>query len=1130
MSGSIEITPELMAGFLDEAPEYLEMLDSGLMDLESMAGDGVIALTTPEDNERMNEMFRAAHSLKGLAAAFGFEKIKDLTHHMETLFDHVRMGKKCLYDHSIETLFTVFDRLKELITELTDPDGPAVEIADMVEELKRVLDEGADGGTGGASGESAPRGSVTEAASPAACAVTECNESGTEAGPGTAEGDVSLSELQGENVPVASQGVEAGQQVGQDVQASADIDDGGDALVQSEVFQDPELASLFIETVSESLEELNQGLLGLENQPDDNELLNQIFRSAHNIKGASGAAGLTGMNRVTHNMETVFDKLRNGRTSLEDSLMGALFEAVDRLRAVIDRIRDGQVEDIKEQEMFGQFEPWISADTSAPTPSEPQAGSPSEAEPPEPVDAGDDGSDGTIRVIVTFKAGFDEAPIQAYLIHNKLASMGDILSCDPDIDTLTGDTDLSSLDFLLQTDESPPAVESAVSLFEVDSVTVQGARTASCSSDDIHAAGHESEAAAGAGTGSEPSEIASGLGVQATAATSGAAGGDAGSSATAIAEPSSITAGEAPAPVSSQAVASMPVTGSQTVSPASGSPSTGSGAAQAAASNAQPPAVAPSSSNPSSSNPSPSNPSEAKPAQAGQSSAGGAPATPGGTQPARPASGGDRPRAAGDRKPEQSAVKTGETLRVDLERLDQLMNLGGELVINKARFAQIHGTFREIFDGKNHAYLVDDVAQRLAYLRERAEEIAQNGGNPADAEIFRDNILHLNDSVGTIRSLVERVYDARLAMHDFDEALHGLGRVSEGLQKGIMGTRMVPIGPLFKRFQRVVRDISKACGKKVNFVMHGEQTELDKRMIDELGDPLTHMVRNAVDHGIETPDERLANGKDETGTLTLEACHRGNSICIEVSDDGGGVNVERVRAKVLEKEMATEAQVDRMTDRELIQYILKPGFSTAAKVTDLSGRGMGMDIVVAKLDQLNGSIEIDSKQGEGTKITIRLPLTLAILTSMVANIGQGTYAIPLESVLEIISVRKSDIQRIQRREVVRVRDRVVPLTCFEDVFGTGLPALQTASRSRDELTLVIVGFENDQLGLMVDELLGQEDVVIKSIAENYRNVDGIAGASIRGDGTVALILDIGAMMAMAGESGASNQAEREACA
>lgn len=458
------------------------------------------------------------------------------------------------------------------------------------------------------------------------------------------------------------------------------------------------------------------------------------------------------------------------------------------------------------------------------------------------------------------------------------------------------------------------------------------------------------------------------------------------------------------------------------------------------------------------------------------------------------------------------------------------MNLGGELVINKARFAQIHGTFREIFDGKNHAYLVDDVAQRLAYLRERAEEIAQNGGNPADAEIFRDNILHLNDSVGTIRSLVERVYDARLAMHDFDEALHGLGRVSEGLQKGIMGTRMVPIGPLFKRFQRVVRDISKACGKKVNFVMHGEQTELDKRMIDELGDPLTHMVRNAVDHGIETPDERLANGKDETGTLTLEACHRGNSICIEVSDDGGGVNVERVRAKVLEKEMATEAQVDRMTDRELIQYILKPGFSTAAKVTDLSGRGMGMDIVVAKLDQLNGSIEIDSKQGEGTKITIRLPLTLAILTSMVANIGQGTYAIPLESVLEIISVRKSDIQRIQRREVVRVRDRVVPLTCFEDVFGTGLPALQTASRSRDELTLVIVGFENDQLGLMVDELLGQEDVVIKSIAENYRNVDGIAGASIRGDGTVALILDIGAMMAMAGESGASNQAEREACA
>ncbi|MGB0714953.1 MAG: Hpt domain-containing protein [Phycisphaerae bacterium] len=1076
MSSSIEITPELMAGFLDEAPEYLEMLDSGLMDLESMAGDGVIALNTPEDCERMNEMFRAAHSLKGLAAAFGFEKIKDLTHHMETLFDHVRLGKKSLYDHSIETLFTVFDRLKALISELSDPEGPEVEIADMVDELKRILAEGAN--------------------PPATNNSPACQDSQEPVTTPVAD------------TPSTSDAVVSGSAGDLPVGATADeVVDDSPCEVQSEVFQDPELASLFIETVSESLEELNQGLLGLENAPDDNELLNQIFRSAHNIKGASGAAGLSGMNRVTHNMETVFDKLRNGRTSLEDSLMGALFEAVDRLRGVIDMIREGQVEDIGDHEMKAQFDPWIGKETaSSHVPNLPEIQVPDEHQPPDFVieEAGDDDGSGRYKVVVRFKDGFDEAPIQAYLIYNKLVSMGDVLSCEPDIDSLTGDTDLSQLEFHLCSEEPSVAIESAVSLFEVQEVVVSPLGAAS---EDV------AEAATGCGnvpeatTVNETNTDTNSLTAPSTTVASSSSaeapisvGAESNHDARVVSENATTDAAG-----SSSAMTAVSATNSPAAVQASGGTNAnlggGSGSSTAVA---------------------PSNVPEAR------SSGGVRQAPPAPTPPDQGQRGGGR--AVGERKTEQSAVKTGETLRVDLERLDQLMNLGGELVINKARFGQIHGTFREIFDGKNHAYLVDDISQRLEYLRERMEGVSQSGCSSADAEIFRDNLLHLNDSMGTIRSLVERVYDARLAMHDFDEALHGLGRVSEGLQKGIMGTRMVPIGPLFKRFQRVVRDISKSCGKRVNLVLHGEQTELDKRMIDELGDPLTHMVRNAVDHGLEKPDVRASVGKPETGTLTLEACHRGNSICIEVSDDGGGVNVERVRAKVLEKELATEAQVERMSDRELIQYILKPGFSTAAQVTDLSGRGMGMDIVVAKLDQLNGSIEIDSTPGEGTKITIRLPLTLAILTSMVAQIGKATYAIPLESVLEIIRVRKSDIQRIQRREVVRVRDRVVPLTCFEDVFGTTHDALQTASKGQDELTLVIVGFENDQLGLMVDELLGQEDVVIKSIAENYKNVDGIAGASIRGDGTVALILDVGAMMTMAGEAGARQPLEQEVVA
>jgi two-component system chemotaxis sensor kinase CheA len=259
--------------------------------------------------------------------------------------------------------------------------------------------------------------------------------------------------------------------------------------------------------------------------------------------------------------------------------------------------------------------------------------------------------------------------------------------------------------------------------------------------------------------------------------------------------------------------------------------------------------------------------------------------------------------------------------------------------------------------------------------------------------------------------------------------------------------------------------------------------------------------------------------------VILEASHRGNSICIEVIDDGGGINVERVKAKILERELATPAQVESMSDRDVIQYVFKPGFSTAAVVTDLSGRGMGMDIVVNKIEKLSGTVEIDSIEGRGAHVTIKLPLTLAILTSVVMRIGKGTYAVPLETVAEIITVRQDDIQWIQRRPVVRVRDRIIPLAFFEDVFATSLPGLMTLTRDADEMTLIIVGFDNQKIGLIVDELLGQEDVVIKSLAENYRNVRGVAGASIRGDGTVSLILDVGAIMELAAKAGVG-----EACA
>jgi two-component system chemotaxis sensor kinase CheA len=684
----------------------------------------------------------------------------------------------------------------------------------------------------------------------------------------------------------------------------------------------------------------------------------------------------------------VLDQLRQGAITLNDELMNGLFRSVDRLKVAVERLRAGHMEDLDPTDVG--LPAVMSFSTESP-PAEPSAV-------PPPLATNFDApttppSDEAVVVTVNFPDECDEAPIRAFLIHNKLSESGQVLSTEPNLDQVAGDTVIKTVKYSVRSEASPATLKSFVAAYGVESVSV-----------------------------TEP----------------------------------------------------------QQKEPASLSPKTDASQREVHA----------------------ASPVAEKPAPAAPKRA---PATP------------PPPTAnKGDGQP----VKAGETLRVDQERLDQLMNLGGELVINRARFVQIHGKFREVFDGKNLGYLVDDMSERMKALDMHLDPTAGNPRSTRDGDEMRDNLLHLSQSFNTVRSLVQRVHELRASMFDFDEALHSLTRVTDGIQKGIMGTRMVPVGPLFTRFRRVVRDIAKTNGKQVELVLHGENTELDKRMIDELGDPLTHMVRNSVDHGLELPEVREAAGKNPAGTVTLEASHRGNSICIEVKDDGAGINLERVRKKIVEREMASAAQVEKMGDRELISYVLKPGFSTAPAVTDLSGRGMGMDIVISKIEKLSGTLEINSVEGQGTHVTIKLPLTLAILKSLVAKIGDGVYAIPLETVAEIITIKQSDIHSIHRRRVVRLREQIIPVVRFEDVFQTDMPGLRTACREQEEQTLVIVGFERERLGLVVDSLKGQEDVVIKSIAENFRNVRGIAGASIRGDGTVSLILDVGALMELAAKSAA----------
>ena len=460
-----------------------------------------------------------------------------------------------------------------------------------------------------------------------------------------------------------------------------------------------------------------------------------------------------------------------------------------------------------------------------------------------------------------------------------------------------------------------------------------------------------------------------------------------------------------------------------------------------------------------------------------------------------------------------------ETIRVDIERLDHLMNQAGQLAINKARFARIGDQFKELSVQKHTLHRFESATSLL----EKMERDVGSGSRKArqghlGSEALHTDLQRLRTEIESIQTELSQLSSMRALVNDLGESVHQLDRVAEGIQKSVMDTRMVPIGPLFSRFKRVVRDYVKESDKDIKLVIRGDKTELDKRMIDELGDPLIHMIRNSADHGIESPSEREKHGKPRQGTITLDAFHRGNQVFVEVRDDGGGIDAEKVKQKAVSKGIITSDEAERMGDRQAFTLIWQPGFSTAEQVTEISGRGMGMDIVLSKLEKLNGTVEIDSELHQGTKITIKLPLTIAILPSLLTVISRSVFAIPVESVLEIVQVDDGQFSTVHGAQTAVIRGRVVSVIELHDV-------LKCNSLKRDDepdkckKTLVIVGNKGNELGLIVDDLLGEEDIVIKSLAENYENVKGFAGASILGDGRVSLILDVSEIIEMSNRQG-----------
>ena len=320
-----------------------------------------------------------------------------------------------------------------------------------------------------------------------------------------------------------------------------------------------------------------------------------------------------------------------------------------------------------------------------------------------------------------------------------------------------------------------------------------------------------------------------------------------------------------------------------------------------------------------------------------------------------------------------------------------------------------------------------------------------------------------------------------------------------------MSIRMIPMSIVFNRFPRMLRDLAAKLGKKVDFVTHGEATELDKGLVEKITDPLTHLVRNSCDHGIELPEDRLAKGKPEHGTITLSASHQGGSIVIEVRDDGRGLSREKLLKKARERDIPAP---DSLSDAEVWALIFEPGFSTADVVTDVSGRGVGMDVVKKNITALGGTVEIDSAEGYGMRVSVRLPLTLAIMDGMSVGVGEEVYILPLSSVIESFQVGDRTIKTIGGSgRVVEVRDEYMPVIGLEDVFQVPRFDFEHVAG-----IMVVVEAEGGRVALLVDELLGQQQVVVKNLEANYRKVNDVSGATIMGDGRVALILDVGSLV------------------
>ncbi len=947
--------PEIFADFIVEAKEHLETIEPNLLELEKEPGN--ISL--------LNEIFRPMHSLKGASGFLGLNKINVLAHKAENIMDELRKGDMSVTAEIMDVILSATDALRQMIDNLETEGGEGdVATESIIQTLDALL-----AGESPAAAAAAPApevADVSEAAAPAeAAGAAE-----------TVDAGVATDEL-----PTAGGGT--------------DLAEGTPYALTA--FGEGHLRD-FIEEARDMTENLSSGLLELEKNPNEQgELVNDLFRYFHNLKGNSGIIGFNELNSLTHEAETLLNRARKGETAISQGLIDLLLFVVDIIESLVDKIDPAT----------GNVIPLIITDAVA-------------------------------LLQRAVNEGIIEAPVRGGRVEAQPVASAPAApaaeSAAPEAPATDGGVDSEDLELFLTTiTQQNAAIKLAMTELEKDGsqreyidALFRSLTTAqnSCGYMGFEGVKVHAERTAGLVDNARSSDLDFGLMLPILAQEVEILFDMIGEEVAKLGVDKEVLNG-APAAIGAPAQAA------ESAAPA---PEAKPEPAPAPKAEAKPaPKPAPKAEAKPAPQPKPAAP--AKPAAA-------APAKPA-AAPAKPAAAPAKPAAAPAQQAEQVKAKSSSTIRVDHEKLDHLMNLIGELIINRNRYTMLA---RHLESGQDVD--VADVAQNLT------------------------------------------------------ETTYAMARISDDLQDTIMKVRMVPVSSVFSRFPRLVRDLSRKSGKEVDLIMEGEETELDKSVVEVIGDPLVHLIRNAMDHGVEAEDVRVAAGKPAKGKVWLRAYHRGNSVAIEIEDDGKGIDPEKMREVAIRKGIISPEEAKALDDREAMELIFAPGFSSAETITDISGRGVGMDVVRTNIKNLKGSVAITSEIGKGTRFTLSLPLTLAIIDALMVNVAGENYAIPLDAVSETTKIEARRLTDVKGRKAVTLRGEVLGIVNMAELLDLPEPDVQP-----EVLSVVVIHDNQRRLGIVVDRLHERQEIVIKPLGEYLGDVKGISGATIMGDGSVILILD-----------------------